>query len=283
MDPHASGRAARQLETLHAMCYFAPEVDAELAGLGIRKGRGTYFAGRAAPMGRVGAGPVAATFFVFNPALVAKLVPACWAAASPEDAYAARLRGVDAAYRRLLGDDALADPGIAEAADLLRGAVEACDPAGRALYAAHADLDWPEVPHLALWHGLTLLREYRGDGHVAALLAAGLSGIEALVSHTATGTGFTVGAAQLTRAWSPEEWEAASASLAGRGLLDAEAGTLTADGEAMRASVEAATDELAAAPWDVIGESGTQRLKEVGMPLVKGMLAGGVFPEGVFA
>jgi len=205
MDPHASGRAARQLETLHAMCYFAPEVDGELADLGIRKGRGTYFAGRSAPMGRVGAGPVAATFFVFNPALVAKLVPACWEAASPEDAYAARVRGVDAAYRRLLGEEVLADPGIREAAELLRGAVGACDPAGRPLYAAHADLDWPEVPHLALWHGLTLLREYRGDGHIAALLSAGLTGIEALVSHTATGTGFTVGAAQLTRAWSSEE------------------------------------------------------------------------------
>jgi hypothetical protein len=283
MDPHASGRAARQLETLHAMCYFAPEVEAELVDLGIRKGRGTYFAGRSAPMGRVGAGPVAATFFVFNPALVAKLVPACWEAASPEDAYAARVRGVDAAYRRLLGDEALTDPGIAEAAELLRGAVGACDPAGRPLYAAHADLDWPEVPHLALWHGLTLLREYRGDGHIAALLSAGLTGIEALVSHTATGTGFTVGAAQLTRAWSPEEWAAASGSLAERGLLDAEAGTLTADGEALRTSIEAATDEMAAAPWDVIGEDGTKRLKEVGMPMVKGMLAGGIFPDGVFA
>ncbi len=220
MDPHASGRAARQLETLHAMCYFAPEVEAELVGLGMRKGRACYFAQRSAPMGRVGGGTVAATFFVFNPALVAKLVPACWDAVEPDAVVAARLRAIDAAYRRLLGDEALADPGIPEAVDLLREAVTACDPAGRPLYAAHADLDWPEAPHLALWHGLTLLREYRGDGHIAALLSAGLTGLESLVSHTATGTGFTVPAAQLTRAWSEEEWAAASSSLAARGLMD---------------------------------------------------------------
>ncbi|MGA8846412.1 MAG: hypothetical protein WB471_07350 [Nocardioides sp.] len=282
MDPQTSGRAARQLETLHAMCYFVPEVEAELVGLGMRSGRASYFAQRSAAMGRVGAGPVVASFFVFNPALVSKLVPACWESVEPEAVVAARLRAVDAAYHRLLGAEALTDPGLAEAADLIREAVTACDPAGRALYAAHSDLDWPEPPHLALWHGLTLLREYRGDGHVAALLAAGLTGIEALVSHTVTGTGFTVPAAQLTRAWSEEQWAAACASLSDRGLLD-DAGALTAEGEALRISVERATDELAAAPWDVIGEAGVKRLKEVGMPLVKTMLAGGVFPAGVFS
>lgn len=282
MDPHVAGRAARTLETLHALCYFAPEVEAELVALGVRKGRGSYFAQRSAPMGAVGAGTVAATFFVFNPALVAKLVPACWDAASPEDAYAARLRGVDAAYRRLLGDEALTAPEITEAADLTRTAVTGCDPAGRPLYAAHADLAWPEAPHLALWHGLTLLREYRGDGHIAASLGAGLTGLEALVTHTATGKGFTVPAAQLTRAWSEEQWAAASAGLAARGLVD-DAGALTDAGRALRDDVESATDVMAAAPWDVIGEAGTARLKEIGKPLVRTMIGNGVFPDGVFA
>ncbi len=282
MNPQTAGRAARQLETLHALCYFAPEVEAEIVELGMRPGRASYFAQRSAAMGRVGAGTVTATFFVFNPALVAKLVPACWDAVEPEAVLAARLRGVDKAYRRLVGDEALTDPGLAEAADLLRQAVTACDPAGRPLYAGHADLAWPEEPHLALWHGLTLLREYRGDGHIAALLSAGLTGLEALVSHTVTGTGFTVPAAQLTRAWSEEQWGAACASLTERGLLD-ETHTLTADGEALRASIEAATDEMAVAPWDVIGEDGVKRLKEVGIPLVKTMLANGVYPAGVMA
>lgn len=282
MDATVAGRTARTLETLHALCYFAPEVDSEVAALGVRPGRTTYFASRSAAMGAVGPGPVTATFFVFNPTLVAKLVPSAWAAASPADVVAARLRGVDAAYRRLLGDEALAAPEVAEAADLTRAAVAGCDPAGRPLYAGHADLDWPEAPHLALWHGLTLLREYRGDGHVAALLAHGLTGIEALVTHTATGTGFTEPAAKLTRGWSDEQWAGAVASLAARGLMTDD-GRLTPAGEEQRASVEAATDRAAVAPWATLGEEGRARLKEIGKPLVVQALSAGAFPEGVFA
>ncbi len=282
MDATVAGRTARTLETLHALGYFAPEVDAEVVALGVRKGRAPYFASRSAAMGAVGAGPVAATFFVFNPALVAKLVPAVWAAASPADVVAARLRGIDAAYRRLLGDEALTAPEIAEAAELTRAAVAGCDPAGRPLYAGHADLAWPEAPHLALWHGLTLLREYRGDGHVAALLAHGLTGLEALVTHTATGKGFTEPAAKLTRGWSDEQWAGAVASLAARGLMTDD-GRLTAAGEEQRASIEAATDEMAVAPWATLGEQGRARLKEIGKPLVMKALSAGAFPDGVFA
>jgi hypothetical protein len=285
MDPHVSGRTARRLETLHALGYFAPEVEAELVALGVRPGRACYFASRAAALGAVGAGAVAATFYVFHPGLVARFVPAVWAAADPADVCAARLRGIDAAYRRLLGDEALAAPEVAEAAGLLRTAAEAAEPAGRPLHAAHADLPWPEQPHLALWHGLTLLREHRGDGHVAALLAAGLSGVEALVSHTATGRGFTQPAAQATRGWSDEEWSGAVASLADRGLVEGSGAdaALTDAGVALRARVEAQTEELAAGPWDALGEQGTARVEEIGTPLVRAALAAGAFPAGVFA
>ena len=100
MDPHDAGRTARSLETLHALGYFAPEVEAELTGLGLRKGRMGYFASRSAPMGRVGPGTVAATFYVFNPDLVAHFLPAAWEAADPSDVVAARYRGVSAAWRR---------------------------------------------------------------------------------------------------------------------------------------------------------------------------------------
>ena len=162
MDPRLAGRAARSFEPLHALGYFAPEVDAEVSGVGVRQGRATYFASRSAPMGRVGAGPVAATFFVFNPSLVAHFIPAAWEAASPEDVVAARYRGVSAAYARLLGDEALASDEVREAADLARAATAGCTVAGRPLYAAHADLDWPDEPHLVLFHALTLLREHRG-------------------------------------------------------------------------------------------------------------------------
>ena len=282
MDPHLAGRTARLLEPLHALGYFAPEVDAEVSGLGVRRGRATYFASRSAAMGRVGAGPVAATFYVFNPSLVAHFIPAAWEAASPEDVVAARYHGVSAAWSRLLGEELLASDDVREAADLARTASAGCEVAGRPLFAAHADLAWPDEPHMVLFHALTLLREHRGDGHVAALIGADLSGIEALATHTATGRGFTQPAAQATRGWSDEEWAAAVAKLAERGLMTAD-GDLTDEGTALRKAIERRTEEMAFSPWDHLGDSGTARLTELCRPLVTTALTNGAFPAGVFA
>ncbi|UFN45446.1 SCO6745 family protein [Nocardioides okcheonensis] len=282
MDPRLAGRTARLLEPLHALGYFAPEVEAEVVGLGVRKGRATYFASRAAAMGRVGPGPVAATFYVFNPSLVAHFVPAVWEAASPEDVVAARYRGVSAAWTRLLGGETLGSDEVREAADLARTASDGCTVAGRPLHAAHADLPWPEEPHMVLFHALTLLREHRGDGHVAALIGSDLDGIEALVSHTATGKGFTRPAAQATRGWSDEQWGATVAALETRGLMTAD-GQLTEEGVALRKAVERRTEESAYAPWEHLGKAGTQRLTELCRPLVTTALTNGAFPAGVFA
>lgn len=281
MEPHAAASIARRLEPLHALGYFAPEVEEELTTLGLRRGRTCYFASRAAPMGRVGPGTVAATFYVFNPAVVAHLLPAAWEAATPQNVVAARYRGIDAAWRRLLGDDVLASPGMEEAADLARTAARGCAVDGRPLYAAHADLAWPQEPHLVLFHALTLLREHRGDGHVAALQVAGLSGLEALVTHTATGRGFTRPAAQATRGWSEEQWAAAVHGLRGRTLLGAD-GELTDDGRALRSSIEADTDRLAVAPWRHLGADGAARLRDVAGPLAHQVLRAGAFPAGIF-
>ncbi|HEV7194958.1 MAG TPA: hypothetical protein VGN19_03370, partial [Pedococcus sp.] len=201
-------RMHRALESLHSLVYFAPEVEEELVAAGLRPGRMCYFASRSAPLGAVTAGVTAATFYNFNPELVARHIPRAWTLASPEQVISARLAGVDRAMRRLLGE-ALGTPAVAEAAGLARAATVGLDPAGRPLYAGHAGLDWPEAPHLELWHAATLLREFRGDGHLAALLSSGLSGIEAIITHTATGRGFTVESAKLLRGWSDEQWEAA--------------------------------------------------------------------------
>ena len=282
MDPRVAGRTARLLEPLHALGYFAPEVEEALVAIGLRAGRMSYFASRSAPMGRVGAGPVTATFYVFNPTLVAHFVPACWEIASPEAVTAARYAGITAAYRRLLGEAALTSVEVSEAADLARAATAGCTAPGRPLYAGHADLAWPAEPHLVLFHALTLLREHRGDGHVAALLGAGLTGLEAQISHVATGRGFTVPAAQATRGWSPEQWAAGVAALTDRGLMTPD-GALTANGSAMRSALERATEEMSVGPWEVLGEDGTARLRALAEPLVAGALARGAFPAGVFA
>jgi hypothetical protein len=277
-DESAAATLAKRLEPLHSMIYFVPEVGEELKEIGVRP-RDQYFAQRAAPMGAVGPGLVAATFFNFNPALVARTVPGVWSSASPGDIVNARLRAADRALRRFLGD-AVSSAALDEAATLVRRACEGATPEDRPLYAGHADLPWPEEPHLVLWHAVTLLREHRGDAHLHALTSAGLSGIEALVTHVATGTGFTVAFAQQSRGWSPEQWADAKARLAERGLMDGD--SLTSEGTALRQEIEDHTTRMSLGPWRRLGADGVARLAEVSTPLSKAVLPAFAI-DGVFA
>jgi hypothetical protein len=261
--------------------YFAPEAEQRYATLGIT-GRMGYFASRGAALGAVPADVIIATFFNFSPALVRSAIPAAWDIAAPRDIVAARMEVADAVLRRILGSSVGAE-GTAEAAGLARRAAEAaCEhPEGRPLFAAHAALDWPDEPHLVLWHAVTLLREHRGDAHLHALLSAGLSGIEALITHVATGRGFTVEFAQQSRGWSPEQWGEASARLVERGLLDGDGG-LTAAGATLRAEIEDHTTRMSLAPWRHLGAEGAARLAEVSRPLSKAVLPAFAI-DGVFA
>jgi hypothetical protein len=281
LDPAVVARAHRAVEPLHAHMYFAPEHDERFSALGLRAGRMSYFAGRAAPMGAVGAGVVTATFYNFSPSLVAHMVPRVWTLASPEQVIATRWDVARASLTRLLGEEAVGSPEMTELAGLLREACAVLSPEGRPLYAGHADLPWPEEPLLQVWHGATLLREHRGDGHIAALLHADLNGLEALITHTATGRGFTLPAAKATRGWSEAEWAAESAALVERGLLD-DAG-LTAEGEDLRARIEAETDVLSADPWLLLGPERTARVTELGKGFARRLVAGGAFSPEVFA
>jgi hypothetical protein len=281
LDPAVVARAHRAVEPLHAHMYFAPEHDERFSALGLRAGRMSYFAGRAAPMGAVGAGVVTATFYNFSPSLVAHMVPRVWTVASPEQVIATRWDVARASLTRLLGEETVGSPEMTELAGLLREACAVLSPEGRPLYAGHADLPWPEEPLLQVWHGATLLREHRGDGHIAALLHADLNGLEALITHTATGRGFTLPAAKATRGWSEEEWAAESAALVERGLLD-DAG-LTAEGEDLRARIEAETDVLSADPWLLLGPERTARVTELGKGFARRLVAGGAFSAEVFA
>jgi hypothetical protein len=262
------------LEAYHGFVYFAPEADTEYLGVGLDAGMMGYFASRAAPMGAVTADVVVATFFNFEPSGVHAVIPEAWQRADPTGVTAARLRAVDAGLRRMLGDR-LGEPDVAEAAELARRAADACRPEGRPLYAGHRTLEWPDEPHLALWHAITLLREYRGDGHVAALTAQGLSGIEALVVHGATGA-VPPSVLQNTRAWSDAAWASAVEGLTARGVL-ADDGSLTDSGGAQRAWVEERTDALAAAPWAALGDDGCSALMATGKSLSRLLLAADAF------
>ncbi|MFF6995855.1 hypothetical protein ACFY93_13000 [Streptomyces sp. NPDC008313] len=266
---------------LHSCVYFAPERQDELAALGLEPGPMAYYAGRAAPLGAVGAGAVTATFYNFNHEHVRRYVPAAWALATPEAVLAARLRGADKALRRLLGEEAVASEDMAEAARLALHAAEGCHREARPLYTANADLPVPEKPHLALWHAATLLREYRGDGHLAALAVAGLTGIEALVLHNATGTAPTSALFMRTRGWSAQQWAGARDRLRERGLLD-ETGDLTESGTALRGEAEALTDRLDTAPYAYLGAAGVTRLTELAAGFTRTLRAAGAFPAEHF-
>ncbi|MGY1710888.1 hypothetical protein ACI8AC_15390 [Geodermatophilus sp. SYSU D00758] len=282
LDPRAVARAHRAVDPLHNHVYFSPEQDEYLTAVGLRPGRMCYFAGRAAAMGAVGPGAVTATFANFAPALVARHVPRAWTLAGPDQVVAARVEGARASLTRLLGGpEAAAAPEVAELADLVAEACSALTPEGRPLYAGHADLPWPQDPVARLWHGATLLREHRGDGHVAALVRHGLSGLEALITHSATGRGFTPAAARATRGWSEEEWGAAVAGLVTRGLMAGE-GELTPAGQELRDTLEAETDALSAAPWQHLGPERTARVVELGKGLSARLVAAGAYPAGTF-
>ena len=279
VDPQI-GRAHRATDPLHTMIYFVPEAEEHLVAAGLRPGRMCYFASRSAPMGAVTAGTVAATFYNFNPELVARFFPRAWTLATPDAVVAARLTAADAALRRLLGP-AADSAEVAELAELTRAATEALGPEGRPLFAGHAGLDWPDSPLLVLWHAATLLREYRGDGHLMALQRAGLDGLEAIVTHTATGRGFTVEAAQLLRGWSTEQWAAATDRLRERGLWDGD--SLSDAGEQLRREIEAETDALDTAAWAHLGPERTARVIELGKQLSGRLAAAGAFPAELFA
>jgi hypothetical protein len=278
-----AARVHRVIEPLHAMVYFAPEAEKQLTTVGLRPGRMCYFASRSAPMGAVTSGVSAATFYNFNPELVARHIPLAWTLTTPDAVLRARLATVDESLRRLLGDDVIGSDELTEAAALARGATVGLDPAGRPLFAAHAELAWPDEPHVALWHAFTLLREHRGDGHLAALLAEGLSGIEAIVTHTATGRGFTEDSAKNGRGWSDEQWAASVATLRDSGVLNRDSLTLAPAGVALRERIESQTDLMAAAPLLELGDERTARLIELGATISNRAISNGAFPDGVFA
>ncbi|MGI8417049.1 MAG: SCO6745 family protein [Nakamurella sp.] len=280
-DTAVAGRVMRAIEPLHSMIYFVPEAEAAYQQIGLKPGRMGYFASRSAAMGAVAGGVVAATFYNFAPSLVAKYIPAAWALASPTDILAARLQAVEQALTRLLGAEALAWAEFAELTGLVRLASDGCWPEGRPLYAAHADLDWPASNVLVCWQSIALLREHRGDGHIAALVNAGYSGAQALALHTLTGKGFIPAFAQKSRGWSDQEWAAAHEDLIHRGL--AADGALTAKGVAARQQVEDDTDRSAIGVLRHLSSDQIDRIITLGRTFRNAANAAGAFPPNVFA
>ena len=259
---HAADHPARRLwqhvEPVHAVTYFAPEVADALAATGLQGWWRGYFAARGGPLGPVGPEVIQATFFGFSPILVQKVIPSAWEQATPAAAMAARDGAVDAALERLIGEP---DATVVELAEL---AASGCDLPGRPLYAAHAALPRPSTLRMRLWHACTLLREHRGDGHVAALVAAGID--PCLANQLAVSDGVVPAERQQTvRGWSDEEW------------ADAGDRARTA-GPQRRAAIEATTDDLAMGPVEALGASAVDDLCAGLAPLVHAIAGSGTIP-----
>ncbi len=277
MNATVARKLYRALEPYHAMIYFVPEASQAYKAFGIG-GRMGYFASRGAAFGAVSAEVIISAFYNFNPGLVRSAIPAAWQRATPVQIVDARVGAADAALRRILGER-IESPEVAAAAQLAREASTACTLAGRIVYAAHTTLEWPTEPHMVLWHAITLLREFRFGGHVAALITDNVGPCEALVMHAATGEASRQ-ALQTTRNWSDEEWDTAAQGLRERGWLSAE-NTLTEEGKAHRDGVELLTDQLALAPWQHLGEARCERLRELGRPLSRAIIDAKAIPGGL--
>jgi hypothetical protein len=263
-------------EPLHALLYFADEVQVAGASAGLKGFWQTYFAFRAAPLGAVGPDVVTASFYNFAPAFVARRVPAVWDAVTPAAALDARLAGVDAAVRRVMDDAWPGSPEAAEAAELAGVAAAAVDRPGRVLAAANAGLPSPDEPHLRLWQSLTTLREHRGDGHAVALLQREVDGVAAHVLAAAAGRSTREWLLR-ARGWDDSAWDDAVDRITARGRLDD--GELTAEGLAMVAAIEADTDRLALGPWRALGDAGCDRLADLLAPVRRAVVAAGEWPD----
>ena len=205
---------------------------------------------------------MAATFYNFHPDMVAKAVPGCWDVVAPETL--CRVRAIAAA--EALGEVCRVEPrsALLAALPLLRRAVAAVDGAGRVMAGANRSL-WPHISTALgtgglgeAWQACTTLREHRGDGHVAALVVHGLSGVEAHV--LAAGTkAIPVEVLRDSRGWSEQEWDDTAAVLTRRGLVHAD-GRVTDAGRILHGRVEELTDELAELAYATLSDMALEEL-----------------------
>jgi len=275
-------------EPVHAVTYFAAEARSAYEQAGLRGFWRGYFAGRAAPLGAASAAVVAASFFNFAPAFVARAIPGVWELITPDEALRVRLAGAAEGLGRLLaGREAEA----AAAGDLLWRAIGELDFSGRVLAAANAAL--PVLPGQdvaassassaaaglgRLWQAATLLREHRGDGHFAALAAADIDGCEAVVLRCCLD--LRREDMQPVRGWTDEAWDGALSRLAARGWVGAD-GTLTSAGRQAHAAVEDATDRAASRPWARLGPEATAEIAAVLTPLARACAAALPYPSPI--
>jgi hypothetical protein len=219
---------------------------------------------------------ILATFYNFSPKAVygnLAAVQRAWAANPPAAIQEARFQVVGRAMARV-GVDLSSDL-IGEARSLIDPVVAGLELAGRPLAAANTAIAVPEDRLVALWQQVTVLREWRGDAHIAVLVANEVGPCECMVLQVGTGR-FPLGITQATRQWSEEEWAAAIERLAARGWVDAD-GAMTDVGLAERERIEVETDRLCAPVWASVGDHGAARFAALIAPIHEAMAAAGTY------
>ncbi|NLA36332.1 MAG: hypothetical protein GX868_11715 [Actinobacteria bacterium] len=283
-DSNDQATGARRLWTLiepiHAVTYFSDASRDALAAAGFKGFWMGYFAARSAPLGAAATPAVVeSTFFGFARSHVERSLPDAWTFATPEAALDARSRSAVIALRQAVPD---LDEHVRRALPLLESAAHAARCDGRLLALSNQRLPQREDPVERLWQATTTLREHRGDGHVAALIAGGLGGIESLVlaSKMAAGAADALHL-RAARGWTESEWNAAIDRLVAQGLLDDDHRP-TATGTLAHARVEYATDEAAVQPFrDGLTESGLSLLSTVLRPIAAGARSILPFPNPI--
>ena len=272
-EPGLARRFFDRFEPVHGVTYFAPEARAALDGLGYRGYWMGYFAARSAPLGMVSPEVVTAIFYNFAPERVAKALPAAWQIAGPEAALQARQDSAVAALRRYGLE---ADESVTTAVELAARAVQQAPLDGRPLFAANRALPWPDDPLAALWQAATLLREHRGDAHIAVLSAAGVSGRECNVLQAAAGL-IPRDYIARTRDYDDATWRHHEEQLAERGLVNHD-GTLTEAGRELKDAIESTTDALALSALDALSDDEVEALFQALTPITRAVVAGGDVP-----
>lgn len=211
-----------------------------------------------------------ALFYNFAPGEVARHIPKVWDTTTPEAAIAALQMGCVKALRRILGDH-VDSPAFARAAELLLRAATGAPFEGRPMYAALRAIPIPDDVVARLFHAASMLREHRGDGHIAALMIEGVGGLEAHVLY-ALGVGMPAEKFGRIHHLPPAQLAAVIDGMRARNLIGDD-GCLSETGRAVRQRVEALTDDLAAKPYESLGPDELDELVTTLEPLATLLLA----------
>lgn len=249
-DATPARRLRDALEPVAMHGVWAEPVNRRLGEIGLDDFLVAYVVGRGAPLGDVPGAVVAASFGVFEPGVIEQLWMTGRGIVKLPEAIAERDRAAAASLRAVLGDQA-SEGDVTQVAEVLEGAVAGVDGTARPLFSALRAQPRLTDPYGRLWRAADLVREHRGDSHLAASVAAGLDPVRMGIL-SEVWVGYPVGEYSGTRAWPEETHAAAVARLEADGLIAD--GAITEKGRAFRDGIEAATDAAQRDLVEAIGD-----------------------------